>query len=65
MNEQPCPFCPLLLEGEPENHLPIGNDFFGEPAMIGDVRSCEACARVAEMAGIADELLAELKSQAK
>ncbi len=36
---QLCPFC-TFFEIEPD---PIGNDFFGTPAKIGDVRCCEAC----------------------
>lgn len=40
-----CPFCPLM--GIEESlYDPIGNDFFGEPAKVGDIPSCEGCAIV-------------------
>jgi hypothetical protein len=39
-----CPFCLLFLPDEPELHSPVGNDFFGEPARIGSMPSCEECA---------------------
>ncbi len=48
MNTQPCPFCPLMLPDQPDLWERIGNDFFGEPAMIGDVHSCGSCTEVGE-----------------
>lgn len=43
---QDCPFCPLLLGDQPEQYSKVGNDFFGEPARIGNVPACDACATV-------------------
>jgi Zn-finger protein len=58
--EQMCPFCPLLgmLEGEVE---PVGNRLSGEPAMIGNVASCESCAMIADATNGVEALLAELR----
>jgi hypothetical protein len=62
MNQVMCPFCPLMGIG-PEHYLPIGNEFFGVPAQIGGIRSCEACAVYAEIGECADELVKELREK--
>lgn len=48
-NKQPmCPFCHLLVE--PELCDPIGYDFFGTPANVKGIPSCDGCAIVASLA---------------
>lgn len=42
-----CPFCHLLVEDELCD--PIENNFFGEPANIKGIPSCDGCAIVALM----------------
>lgn len=51
-----CPFCPLMVEEELRE--PIGSDFFGKSAKIGDIPSCDSCAQVAAMSenGVQDML---------
>lgn len=44
--EQDCPFCPLLLGDQTEQYSKVGDDFFGEPARVGDIPACDACATV-------------------
>lgn len=64
-NEHMCPFCPLLVE--PELCDPIENDFFGKPANIKGIRSCAACAMIAEMTNDSGQLLIDMlkEQQAK
>ena len=52
--QQLCPFCSFFGE-ETE---PIGNDFFGTPAAIGNVRCCEACYNVISCSNTEQEMLA-------
>lgn len=54
-----CPFCPLMGI-DPEHYQSIDDDFHGEPAMIGTIRSCADCASVAAMTDSAQELLITL-----
>lgn len=61
---EPCPFCPL--QGIEESmYETVGYDYFGKPAMIGNVPACGPCAQVAEMTDTAEEMLAELEEARK
>lgn len=62
---QMCPFCPLMVEEALWE--PIGVDFFGQPAKIGDIPSCDGCAQVAHMSenGVQDMLDMLKDSQTK
>ena len=60
--QEMCPFCPLMGIEE-EQYLPVGNDFFGEPAMIGGIPSCSACAWIAEHNGTEKELVEDLQAR--
>ena len=42
------PFCPLLVEEALCD--PVGYDFFGQPANVKGIPSCDGCATVARMA---------------
>lgn len=44
MSTQPCPFCSIMLPDDPQMWNLIGADFFGTPAKVGDVPSCDDCA---------------------
>lgn len=56
MSNQPCPFCPLMGIDE-SLYNTVGNDFYGEPAMIGNIPACGPCAAVAEVTDTTEELL--------
>lgn len=52
-DQRMCPFCPVMLPDQPDLWSPIGNDFFGTPTSIGNIRSCGWCA---EFVGIGDDI---------
>lgn len=61
--QQPCPFCPLMGI-DPSMYNLVGNDFFGEPAKIGGVPSCDARADVVgDDVQYAAELVAQVRAQ--
>lgn len=62
--KQPCPFCPLQGIEESE-YLPVEYDYFGEPATIGGIPSCAACASVAKATDTTELILAELEEARK
>ncbi len=54
-----CPFCPILLPDDKASWMPIGRDEFGSQAMVGSIRSCGWCAKMADFADCADDLIAQ------
>lgn len=56
-----CPFCTLLVE--PEHYNFIGQEFFGEPALIGGIRSCGDCYEVASSTESGEALVKELHAR--
>jgi hypothetical protein len=41
---------------------PVGNDVFGEPAKVGDIPSCDACATVIDSPEYVAEMVAKVKA---
>jgi hypothetical protein len=54
--KQMCPFCPQFVEQD--GWQPIGTDFFGEHAKVGDIASCAECATIAEITDSAEQMIA-------
>lgn len=55
-----CPFCPLMGI-EIGMWQPVGNDVFGEPAKVGDIPSCDACATVIDSPEYVAEMVAKVR----
>jgi len=62
---QHCPFCVVLLPDQQEQWNRVGNDFYGDLPMIGPVRCCATCKKVALVLDDEDELLAMVKGVQK
>jgi hypothetical protein len=55
-----CPFCPLMGI-ELSMWQPVGKDFFGQTAKIGDIPSCDACALVIDSPEYVAEMVAKVR----